>query len=67
MQTDKVSVLIGINVPEAHGMCDQRCGRRAQPYAVCTPLGWTLMGQLNSCDRDCFSVSFVCYDGETLH
>ena len=62
-----MSVLIGSDVPEAHWVCDQRRGRRAQPYAVCTPLGWTLMGPLNSCDRDCFSVNFVRYDDEMLH
>ena len=66
-QSDKVSVLIGSDVPEAHWVCDQRRGRRGQPYAVCTPLGWTLMGPLNSCDRDCFSVNFVRHDDETLH
>ena len=66
-QSDKVSVLIGSDVPEAHWVCDQRRGRRGQPYAVCTPLGWTLMGPLNSCDRCCFSVNFVRHDDETLH
>ena len=48
MQSDKVSVLIGSGVPEAHWVCDQRRGRCGQPYAVCTPLGWTLVGPLNS-------------------
>lgn len=66
-QSDKVSLLIGSDVPEAHWVCDQRRGRRGQPYAVCTPLGWALMGPLNSCDRDCFSVNFVRHDDETLH
>ena len=60
-------MLIGSDVPEAHWVCDQRRGRHAQPYAVCTPLGWTLMGPLNSCDRDCFSVNFVHHDDKTLH
>ena len=62
-----VSVLIGSNVPEAHWVCDWRHVRRGQLYAVCTPLGWTLMGPLNSCDKGCFSVNFVCYDDKTLH
>ncbi|PFX11376.1 hypothetical protein AWC38_SpisGene24930, partial [Stylophora pistillata] len=66
-QSDEVSVLIGSDVPEAHWVCDQRRGRRGQPYAVCTPLGWTLMGPLSSCDRDCFSVNVVRHDDETLH
>ena len=25
------------------------------------------MGPLSLCDRDCFSVNFVCHDDETLH
>jgi len=67
MQSDKVPVLIGSDVPEAHWVCDQRRGRRGEPYAVCTPLGWTLMGPLNSCERDCISVNFVHHDDKTLH
>lgn len=67
IQSDKVMVLIGSDVPEAHWVCDQRRGRRGQPYAVCTPLGWTLMGPLNLCERNSFSVNFVRYDDETLH
>ena len=66
-QCDKVSVLIGSDVPEAHWVYDQRRGRRAQPYAVCTPLGWTLMGPLSSCERDSFSANFVRYDDEAFH
>ena len=67
MQSDYVSVLIGSNVPEAHWVCDQRRGRRGQPYAVCNLLSWTLMRPLNLCDRDCFSVNFVHYDDKMLH
>ena len=62
-----MSLLIGCDVPEAHWVCDQRRGRRGQPYAVCTPLGWTLMGPLNSCANNCFSVNFVRYDDAVLH
>ena len=39
MQSDRVSVLIGSDVPEAHWVCDQRSGRCGQPHAVCIPLG----------------------------
>ena len=66
-QSDKVSVLIGGDVPEAHWVYDQRSGRRDQPYAMCTPLGWTLMGTLSSCDRDSFWENFVHFHDETLH
>ena len=57
-------MLTGSEVPEKHWVFDQRHVRHDQPY-VGTPLRWTLMGPLNSCDRDCFSVNFVCYDNET--
>ncbi|KAL9984440.1 hypothetical protein ACROYT_G006731 [Oculina patagonica] len=67
IQNDKVSLLIECDVPEAHWVCDQRRGRRGQPYAVLTPLGWILLGPLNSSERDCFSVNFVRYDDEMLH
>ena len=67
IQSDEVSLLIGCDVPEPHWVCDQRRSRRGQPYAVCTPLGWTLMGPLNSCANNCFSVNFVRYDDAVLH
>ena len=67
IQSDEVLLLIGCDVPEAHWMCDQRRGRRGQPYAVCTPLRWTLMGPLNSCANNCFSVNFVRHDDAVLH
>ncbi len=38
IQNDKVSLLIVCDVPEAHWVCNQRRGRRSQPYAVRTPL-----------------------------
>ena len=47
-------MLIGCDVPEAHWVYDQR-------------RGWTLMGPLNSGERSCSSVNFVCYDDEMLH
>ena len=65
--SNEVSVLIGSDVPEAHWVNDQRRGRRGQPHAVCTPLGWTLMGPMSSCDSDCFSVNFVRHDDAMLH
>ena len=42
-----VSILIGNDVPEAHWVYEEKRGRRKQPYAVRTPLGWTLIGRLN--------------------
>ena len=43
-----VGVLIGNDVPEAHWVYEERCGGRKQPYAVRTPLRWTLIGRLDS-------------------
>ena len=43
-----VGILIGNDVPEAYWVYDERCGRRKQPYAVRTPLCWTLIRRLNS-------------------
>ena len=40
----RVSLLIGCDVPEAHWELEQRRGRRTEPYAVRTRLGWTLKG-----------------------
>lgn len=67
IQSNDVSVLIGSDVPEAHWVYEQRRGRRGQPYAVRTPVGWTLMGPLGACDSDCFSANFVRHDDEMLH
>ena len=67
IQSDEVSLLMGCDVPEAHWVYDRRRGRRGRPYAVCTSLGWNLMGPLNSCTSNCFSVNFVCYDDAMPH
>ena len=61
-----VSILIGNDVPEAHWVYDERRGRRKQPYAVRTPLGWTLLGCLNSSAAKEAQVSFVRASQEML-
>ena len=61
-----VSILIGNDVPEAHWVYDERRGRRKQPYAVRTPLGWTLIGRLNSSAAKEAQVSFVRASQEML-
>ena len=45
-EENAVGILIGNDVPEAHWVYEERRGRRKQPYAVKTPLGWTLIGRL---------------------
>ncbi|CAH8678922.1 unnamed protein product [Schistosoma haematobium] len=41
---DKVGLLLGVDVPEAHWVLDQRIGKPKQPYASLTMLGWALFG-----------------------
>ena len=40
----RVSLLIGCDIPEAHWPLEHRVGRRKQPFAVKTLLGWVLYG-----------------------
>ncbi|XP_046855980.1 uncharacterized protein LOC124449080 [Xenia sp. Carnegie-2017] len=42
----KVTILIGSDVPEALCPLEVRSGKRNQPYAIRTILGWTVMGPL---------------------
>jgi hypothetical protein len=48
LENENVSIIIGSCVPEAHWVLEQRCGGRKEPYAVRTPLGWTLMGPIGT-------------------
>ncbi|VDO99076.1 unnamed protein product [Schistosoma margrebowiei] len=41
---DRVGLLLGVDVPEAHWVLDQRIGKPKQPYASLTMLGWALFG-----------------------
>ena len=61
-----VEILIGNDVPEAHWVFEQRRGRRKQPYAVRTPLGWTLIGPLGQTSISEAQVNFVCGGQEML-
>ena len=51
----EVTILIGADVPEAHWKLEERRGRKKEPYAVRTPLGWSVAGSLGT-DR-CNDVS----------
>ena len=46
INTDEVGLLIGSNVPEAFWVQEQRRGGRGQPYAVRSPLGWSVFGPM---------------------
>ena len=44
MNQDKVSLLIGLDCPNAHRILEMREGDGTQPNAVKTPFGWSLLG-----------------------
>lgn len=48
---DKVGLLLGVDVPEAHWVIDQRIGKPKQPYASLTMLGWALFGPTGQLDK----------------
>lgn len=68
LEDKEVTILIGSDIPDAHWALEQRRGKRGQPYAIRTPLGWTVMGPLGTaeCD-DNVSVNFLRRDDELLH
>ena len=55
----QVSLLIGADVPEAFWVLDQRRGGKRDPYAVKTPLGWTLIGPTRDQKSQHFHVNFT--------
>ncbi|XP_067045816.1 uncharacterized protein [Acropora muricata] len=60
IQNKDVRVLIGCNVPEAFWVMEERRGKRGEPIAVRSLLGWTLMGPTENHQEDSkFSVNFV--------
>ena len=63
----EVRLIIGTNVPDAFWVLEERRGNRGEPYAIRTPLGWTLMGPMERNDsEDChLNVNFV-RSSETL-
>ena len=54
----EVSILIGNDVPEAHWVFEERRGRRKEPCAAWTLLGWTLIRQLSSANHCVASINF---------
>ena len=43
----KVNLIIGCNVPEAFWVLEERRGDKGDPYAIRSPLGWTLIGPMD--------------------
>ena len=59
LEGKNVEILIGNDNPEAHWVFEQRCGKRKQPYAARTLLGWTLIGPLNHRKSSEVHVNFI--------
>ena len=57
----EVRLIIGTNTPEAFWVLEERRGNRGEPYAIRTPLGWTLMGPVGGidCRERHLNVNFV--------
>ena len=66
LENEKVSMIIGSDVPEAHWVIEQRRGGRKEPYAVRTPLGWTLMGPIGTETEREFQINFIRKEDNTL-
>ncbi|XP_028416927.1 uncharacterized protein LOC114541139 [Dendronephthya gigantea] len=66
LENENVSIIIGSDVPEAHWVLEQRRGQRKEPYAVRTPLGWTLMGPIGTETEQGFQINFIRKEDNTL-
>ena len=61
--------MIGINAPKAHIQTDFREGRENQPIAVCTRLGWSILGTTSRSESDEIQakVHFIVQRDQQLH
>ncbi|CAH8494135.1 unnamed protein product [Schistosoma mattheei] len=54
VEDENVKLLIGCNAPSVHEMKEIRTGKPNEPFAVKTPLGWTLFGSYRKpCESNC--------------
>ena len=58
----RVRLLIGEDVPEAHWPMKSRIGKRKQPFAVETPLGWVLFGPLSFDEKLLKQAHHICME-----
>ena len=64
----KVTILIGSNRPDIiDKQLDKREGECGQPFAVKTPLGWTVYGPIGELADDQVHVNFTHTERENLH
>jgi hypothetical protein len=57
----EVRILIGSNVPEVFWVLEERRGERGEPYAIRSPLGWSVLGPVHAVGigQDKFHVNFI--------
>ena len=69
VKATEVRLLIGINAPKAHIQTDFREGRENQPIAVCTRLGWSILGTTSRSESDEIQakVHFIVQRDQQLH
>ncbi len=67
LKNERVRIIIGSDVPEAHWVLEQRFGERKELYAVKTLLGWTLMGPTGVKATREFQVNFIQNQDNILH
>ena len=61
-----VTILIGTNVPEAHWKLEERRGCKKEPYAIRTPLGWSVAGPMESVSTNEVSSFFIPSEDDLL-
>ena len=61
MSEKEVRLIIGTNAPEAFWVLEEMRDNRGDPYAIRTPLGWTLMGPMGGiyCRQRDLNINFV--------
>ena len=52
LKNPEVTLRIGTDVHEAHWRLEERRGRKKEPYAVRTPLGWSVAGPMGTTSGD---------------
>ena len=63
----QVSLLIGSDVPEAFWVIEERRGRPKEPYAIKSPLGWSVLGPVSRRDKsESFHVNFQRISNEDI-
>ena len=67
LEDPEVTILIGTDVPEAHWKLEERRGRRKEPYAIRTPLGWSVAGPMGSTSRFEANSFFIRKEDEYLN